>query len=287
LQGSDGVAAEDFHNYDGSPTPFAQFNLRALAAGWEAARLQANLSGSAGFFFQPAGTQTLDQNLPDLQPRNHLYVTAGLTNLPLTFAFDTTAQADGYHELTAVAYEGSHVRTQQRVAQTVRVQNGSLAAAFTTLLGDTNTALEATLQFSVVANTNNISKIELFSTGGSLANVVNQSNAVFSVAGTNLGLGLHPFYAIVTTSSGRQYRAETKWIRLVGTDSPFPVSLAVPPAKLSWSAAAGRSYDILSATSLGGAFQPDGSVTPSNAAAQWTDTNAAVPRRFYRVRSSN
>lgn len=287
LQGSDGVAAEDFRGYDGSVTPFAQFNLRALSAGWEAARLQANLSGSAGFGFQPVGPQTLDQNLPDLQPRNHLYVTAGLTNLPLTFAFDTTAQADGYHELTAVAYEGSHVRTQKRVAQTVRVQNGSLAAAFTTLLGDTNTALEATLQFSVVANSNNISKIEIFSTGGSLASVVNQSNAVFSVAGTNLGLGLHPFYATVTTSSGKQYRTETKWIRLVGTDSPFPVSLVVPPAKLSWPAAAGRSYDILSATSLGGAFQPDGSVTPSNAAAQWTDTNAAVPRRFYRVRSSN
>jgi hypothetical protein len=287
LQGGDGVVAEDFIPFNpltGEPNP--QFNLRARSVGWEGAQLQASLVGSSAFTIQPAGTQRLDQNLPDLQPRDHLYLIAGVTDLPLSFTFDTTTQADGYHELTAVAYEGSHVRTQTRLAQSARIQNTSLAATFTTLVGDTNTALEATLQFSVVANTNNIGKIELFSTGGSRASVLNQSNAVFSVAGVSLGLGLHPFYAIVTASSGRQYRTETKWIRLVGADSPFPVSLTAPPPNLAWPAAAGRSYDILSTTGLGSAFQASGAMTPSNAAAQWTDTNAAAPQRFYRVRTS-
>jgi uncharacterized protein (TIGR03790 family) len=287
LQGADGVVAEDLLGVDANVPPFAQFNLRALSGGWSAAELQANLSGSSGLGFVPSGPQKLEQNLSDLQPRNHLYLTAGVTNLPLSFAFNTTTQADGYHELTAVAYEGSHVRTQQRIAQTVRVQNSSLAAVFTTLVGDTNTALEATLLFSVVANTNNISKIELFSTGGSLMNVLNQSNTVFAVAGTNLGLGLHPFYAVVTASSGKQYRTETKWLRLVGRDTSFSVSLAVPPPRLAWTAAAGRSYDVLSATTITDAFQPNATLTPSNSAAQWTDTNAATAQRFYRVRTSN
>jgi uncharacterized protein (TIGR03790 family) len=287
LQGSDGVAAEDFLNFDLNSPPAARFNLRALSAGWSAAQLQANLSGSSPFIFQPSGIQKLDQNLSDLQPRNHLYLTAGVTNLLLSFAFNTTTQTDGYHELTAVAYEGSHVRTQKRLAQTVRVQNSFLAAVFTTLLGDTNTALEATLQFSVVANTNNISKIELFSTGGSLTNVLNQSNTVFAVAGTNLGLGLHPFYAVVTASSGKQYRTETKWLRLVGRDTSFSVSIAVPPPRLAWTAAAGRSYDILTVTDVTNAFQASATLTPSNSTAQWTDTNAAASRRFYRVRTSN
>ena len=233
------------------------------------------------------GTFGLDQNLSDLQPRNHLYITAGLTNLPLTFALNTTTQADGYHELTAVIYEGSHVRTQKRLAQTVRIQNSTLTAAFTTLLGDTNIAVEAALQFSVVASTNSISKIELFSTGGSLTNVLNQSDVVFSVSGTNLGLGLHPFYAIVTANSGQQYRTETKWIRLVGADSPFPVSFAALPAMLTWPATAGRSYDILSTTNLTNSLQPSATVIPSNSAAQWTDTNPVAPQRFYRVRTSN
>jgi len=287
LQGSDGVAAEDFINYDSNVPPAAQFNLRALGAGWGAAQLQASFSGSSPIVFQPAGTQRLDQNQSDLEPRDHLYLTAGVASLPLTLAFNTTTQAEGYHELTAVVYEGSDVRTQKRIAQDVRIQNTSLAATFTTLLGDTNTALEATLQFSVVANTNNISKIELFSTGGSQGSVLNQSNATFSVAGTNLGLGLHPFYALVTANSGRQYRTDTKWIRLVGQDAPFPVSLGVPPPRLTWPAAAGRSYDILSTTNLANALQPSATITPSNSAAQWTDTNAAAPRRFYRVRTAD
>jgi uncharacterized protein (TIGR03790 family) len=287
LQGTDGLTAEDLLNHDGSPTPFAQFHLRARSGGWSAAQIQANLTCSSDLGVQYAGTFRLDENLPDLQPRNHLYVTAGVTNLALSFGFNTTTQADGYHELTAVLYEGSHVRTQKRIAQTMRIQNSPLAAAFTTLVGDTNTALEATFQFSVVANTNNISRIELFSTGGSLTNVLNQSNVVFSVAGTNLGLGLHPFYAIVTANGGRQYRTETKWIRLVGADAPFPVSLAASPAKLTWPAAAGRSYDILTTTNLTHAPQPSATVIPTNSAAQWTDTNLSTARRFYRVRMSN
>src|SRR6266702_3232985 len=163
----------------------------------------------------------LDENVRDLEPRSHLYVTAGVTNLPLTFAFSSTNLPDGYHELTAVAYEGSHVRTQARVTQHVRIQNSSLSVTFATLFGGSNTAVGATLQFAVVANTNNISKIELFSTGGSLSNIVGQSSATFSVAGTNLGLALHPFYAIVTATDGKQYRTDTKWIRLIGADSPF------------------------------------------------------------------
>ena len=286
LQGSDGVTAEDFLNDNANSPPEAFFNLYALSAGWSAAQVQANLSGSPGFIFESSGAQKLDQNQSDLQPRNHLYLTAGVTSLPLTFAFNTTTQADGYHELTAVVYGGSDVRTQKRIVQDVRIQNSSLAATFTTLVGDTNTALEATLQFSVVANTNTISKIELFSTGGSLSNVLNQPSAVFAVAGTNLGLGLHPFYALVTANNGRQYRTETKWLRLVGQDAPFRVSLAAPPPRLTWPAAAGRSYDILSATNANQALQPGASVIPSNSAAQWTDPNPAAARRFYRVRTS-
>ena len=288
LQGSDGVTAEDFTGSDANVTPFAQFNLHLRSAGWSAAQLQANLSGSSSFNFVPSSTQKLDQNVTDLQPRNHLYLTAGATSLPLAFAFNTMTQADGYHELTAVAYEGSNVRTQKRLAQTVRVQNSPLAAAFTALLGNTNTALEAVLQFSVVANTNNIGKIELFSTGGSLTNVLSQSNVVFSVAGPNLGLGLHPFYAVVTASSGKQYRTETKWVRLVGRDAPIPVSIFVlSPPRLVWPATAGRSYDILSATNVNNAFQTTATVIPSNSAAQWIDTNPPIARRFYRVRTSN
>jgi uncharacterized protein (TIGR03790 family) len=286
LQGSDGVTAEGVVNYDGNQLPSAQFNLRPLSPGWGAAQLQAGLSASAPHVVQPATSQKLDPNVADLQPRNHLYVTAGLPNLPFTFPFNTATLADGYHELTAVAYEGSHVRTQKRLAQTVRIRNSPLAATFATLVGGSNTLLGVTLQFSVGANTNNITKIELFSTGGSLASVLNQTNATFSVPGANLGVGLHPFYAVITAANGRQYRTETQWVRLVDTPPPVALSLIRPAPVLTWPATPGRAYDILTATDLTNAFQLSATVTAANSVARWTDTDPAGPRRFYRVRAS-
>jgi hypothetical protein len=281
LQGSDGLVSEDLTQADATSWTF---NLRALSVGLAAAQIQGAVLGT--FTISPIGSQALTNNLSDLQPRNHLFITTGQTNLPITYAFNTTALADGFHELTAVAYEGSSVHTQQRAIQTVRIQNTSLSATFTTLFGGTNTAIEAILQFSIVASTNAISKIELFSTGGSLTNVTGQSSVTFSVPGSSLGIGLHPFYAIVTATTGKQYRTETKWIRLVGTDSPFVVAMAAHPPALAWPASAGRSYDILSATNLTNAFQLRTTLVPSNSAAYWQETNATAPQRFYRVRTS-
>jgi len=144
------------------------------------------------------------------------------------------------------------------------------------------------VQFSVTANTNNISNIELHSTGGLLTNVTGQSSAVFSVSSLYMGPGLHPFYAIVTAPNGKQYRTETKWIRFTGATEPaFTVLFTNPPPTLLWPATAGRTYDVLSATNVAGTFQLRASVTASNETGQWVETDASAPQRFYRVRTSN
>ncbi len=283
LQTVDGLRAQDF-SPSGSFQGGFDFNLRARTPGLAASQIQALVLGT--FDISPVGAQTLDENLSDLQPRQHLYLAAGLTNVAFDFPLNTTSLADGFHELTAVAYEGSHVRTQKRVAQTVRVQNSPLAAVFTCLLCDTNSALEATLQFSVAANTNTISRLELFSTGGSWGTVSNQAAAVFSVAATNLGAGLHPFYAIVTRNDGQQYRTETKWIRLNETDAPFAVAVTPPAPTLIWPATAGRRYEVLSATNPAGSFVLRDSVLPTNSPGQWAETNHSAGEQYYRVRTA-
>jgi hypothetical protein len=246
------------------------------------------LTSSSSFYFNitPSGSHVLDENLGDLQPRAHLYVTAGATNLPVTFPLNTTLLPNGFHDLTAVAYEGSHVRTQKRASQTVQVQNGSLSATFTTLYGGSNTDVGAMLQFAVAANTTAISKLELFSTGGLLGSVTNQYTTTFSVSGAYLGVGLHPFYALVTANTGQQYRTETKWIRLMGPEGPFNVSVSAPPPLLSWPATAGRSYDILTSTNLANPFQLNATMVPSNSTPLWLDTNPPASQRFYRIRTS-
>jgi len=285
LSGNDGLSGQDLITDALTPVQKTEFNLQARTLGWDAAQIQASLSGS--FILMPVGSTRLDENLQDLEPRAHLYISAGVTNLPVVFALNTSALPSGFHELTAVVYEGSHVRSQKRVAQNVVIQNGSLAATFSSLVGETNAALEATLQFSIVANANNISRVELFSTGGSQAFVTGQSSAILSVLATNLGLGLHPFYSIVTDNSGKQYRTETKWLRIVGNDLPLSISISSPPPVLTWAAAPGRSYDILATPNLSEPFQVQATVIPTNSLGQWTDTNSSSLQRFYRVRTSN
>ncbi len=288
LSATDGVVAEDFIDYlpvTSPPMNAAEFNLRARTAGWPASEILVDFSGSAGLDISPTNTQALNQNFGDLQPRNHLYLTAGVTNLSLTFPLDTSALSDGSHELTAVAYEGSHVRTQARVTQNVRIQNTPLNATFTTLAGAANTVLDFTLLFSVAVNTNTISTIELFTTGGSVGVVSNLASATFAVAATNLGIGLHPFYAVVTRSDGKQYRTGTEWIRIGGSEPPFGLTLTAPPPSIGWPATAGRLYEVLSATNVKDTFQLRGSVTPSNIAGLWIDTLTGAPQQFYRVRA--
>jgi hypothetical protein len=108
------------------------------------------------------------------------------------------------------------------------------------------------------------------------------------VPGTNLDIGLHPVYAIVTTTGGQQYRTATQWIRLIDTpEPPFTISLTARPPTLSWTATAGRTYNILSTTNLSRPFEFSAAVTPSNSAAQWIDTNSPVPQRFYRVQTAD
>jgi uncharacterized protein (TIGR03790 family) len=283
LQAADGLVAGDFFPFDGYGISYAQFNLYARTAGWPASEILADFSGSTDLDITPIGIQALNQNASDLQPRNHLYLTAGVTNLSLTFPLDTTALSDGYHELAAVVYEGSHVRTQARVSQNVRVQNTPLNATFTTLAGASNTILNFTLLFSVVANTNTISTIELFTTGGSVGVVSNLSSATFAVAATNLGIGLHPFYAVVTLSDGKQYRTETKWIRIGGAEPPFWLTLTAPPPAITWPATAGRLYQVLNATNVTGTFQLRAAVTPSNSPGLWMETITGAPQQFYRI----
>ena len=213
LQGSDGVLADDYVlNSLGAAT----FNLYARSPGYQAAAIQVRPT-KASQVIMSTTQGPLRQNLSDLQPRNHLYVTAGASCLALNFPLDTTTLADGYHELTAVAYEGGDVRTQTHVTVPVQIQNSSFSATLT-LLDLTNPApVQGTYHIQVAANTNTASLITLYSTGGALGAVTNQSTATFPVAGTNLWAGLHPFYAMVKTAGGLAYRTGTQWVQLGST----------------------------------------------------------------------
>jgi hypothetical protein len=212
LQGSDGLVAEDL---SAGVFGTACFNLRARSPSLDAAAIQVQLIASASLGTCPSAPANLNSNLSDLQPRNHLYVTAGAGSLAVTFPFHTTLLADGFHELAAVAYEGSHVRTQTKITLPIQIRNSSLSASLT-LLDLTNLApVQGTYHIQVAANTNTVSAISLFSNGGLLAALTNQPTATFTIDGSSLGAGLLPFYAQVQTADGTQYRTQVQWVRLL------------------------------------------------------------------------
>lgn len=212
LQGSNGVVADDYQSNGGTAT----FNVYARNPGFAAAGIRVQPAEYMVIMTTTPGTLT--QNQPNLEPRNHLYVTAGAARLGVTFALATTNWSDGYHQLTAVAYEGSNVRTETPVTVPVQIQNSSLSAMMTLLDVTSPAPVQNTYHIQVTANTNTVSQITLYSTGGAVGSSNNVSTVVFPVAGTNLWGGAHPFYAVVKTVDGLAYRTQTQTITLV--DSP-------------------------------------------------------------------
>jgi hypothetical protein len=110
--------------------------------------------------------------------------------------------------------------------------------------------------------------------------VSNQSSAVFTAPSATLGLGLHPFYALVTGTGGKQYQTETDSIRLIPS---FKLCISAAPLTLSWAAIPGQRYDVLATTNLTSAFQSVTSVVASNALVQWPIPTPVGTGRFYRV----
>jgi hypothetical protein len=272
LQSADGANASDLL-YNGGLSYI--FLINAASPGWPAAQIQTVFTGSADLGASPVGAYTTDDNFNDLQPRAHVYLSSGAVSLPVQFSLDTTRFADGFHTLTAVAYEGTSVRTQTRVEQTVQFRNTALSASFNVLAPGTN----GNLQFSIAANAGDIAQIELFSTGGSVAAATNQPAAELAAPSETLGVGLHPFYAVVTDASGHEYQTPTVWEQVPA----LQLSVTGPPLALSWPAIAGRQYDILAATNLNATFQTVGTVLATNSQAQWTMAAPLASAVFYRV----
>jgi len=207
-------------------------------------------------------------------------VSAGANALAVDYLCDTTQMADGWHELTAVGYEGTSVATQTRVTRAVQVQNTSLTATLAALPSGTNAALGQSLQFTVTANTTNLARIELFSTGGSQGVVANQPTAVFTVSASYLGLGRHPFYAVVTDPAGNRCQTATIWYDLIPA---IELALTSTPPMIAWPAIPNRQYELQSTTNLAAGFQTVATLTATNSVMQWAlaTTNRAA---FYRVR---
>ena len=284
LKTADGVVEEDAYTGATNYT----FLLYARAAGFSPAQIRVQFLGSTNLPITPTNVLALDQNLGDLRPRNHVYLSAGVTNLRAFFSLDTTRLTDGYHQLTAVAYEGSHIRTQTRISKDVVVRNSALAAQLTHSAPSGYGKVGDTLQFIVSANTNTVARIELLSTGGMVGVSSNQPQAEFAVPGAQLGEGLHPFYALVVDETGQGFRTQTHWIRLTNAPAlrPFSVQIGEFPPRLAWLGTGGYDYEVLSADQVPGSYSIRDLLSATNTGLlEWIEPETNEWQRFYRVRA--
>jgi len=282
LQGPDGVSAEDIFVMSDK---LVSFFLYARSPGLAAARIECAWTAPDHFQMDPSAPVRLDENGPDLASRNHLYLTAGGTNLDLTFLFDTAAYPDGHHELTAVAYEGSSVRTQTRATDRVRIRNTPLEATLRCPVGQTEFAVEAAVPFDVVANRTDIDRIELFGTGGRLAGMTNAQTAAFALPGTELGAGQHSVVAVVVASDGARYQTAPFEFRLLGPEVPVAVAISPSPPMLFWTSVYGRTYEVLRGATATNIGDVAATLTASSTGiASWRIPMPLGTARFYRVR---
>ncbi|MDR3459110.1 MAG: TIGR03790 family protein [Verrucomicrobiae bacterium] len=279
LQAADGVSAADFFDYDPYGQAATQFTVYARTPGWPAAQILTTLNTSTNLPATPAGTNPLEDNVADLRPRNHLYAASGTNVLAVNFACDTAQLPDGYHQFTAVAYEGTSVGTQTRIEREVRIQNTSLSATLAALPTGSNAMLGQQLQFTIAANTTNIARIELFTTGGSVGVATNQAVGVFAVSAAYLGLGLHPFYALVTDQAGHRYQTGTAWYQIIPN---ITLTLSGTPPVLAWPTVPGSQYYLQSTTNLASGFQTVATITATNPVVSWSITTTGNAC-FYRV----
>ncbi len=90
LQSADGVLAAEFSNDTWCGIVAAQLTLYARSPGWPASQIQVAFTASTNLLALPSGTNRLQDNLTDLRPRNHFYVSSGAASLPASFVLDTT-----------------------------------------------------------------------------------------------------------------------------------------------------------------------------------------------------
>ena len=100
------------------------------------------------------------------------------------------------------------------------------------------------------------------------------------MSAADLGLGLHPFYALVTDQAGHRYQTPTVWYRIIPA---ITLTLTGTPPVFTWPAIPNRQYDVLSATNLATGFQTIATLTTTNSVIQWP--LPAINRAgFYRVK---
>ena len=128
LQGPDGVNAQFPAHFTSTVSSFHVF---ANTPGFAGHNHRVSLTSTSTADTAPPSLANLNSNEDTLRAQGMLFIHEGLASLSDTWAIDTTDLPDGPHEVTAVAIEGSAVRSRKHVRIPFLVDNHALACVLT------------------------------------------------------------------------------------------------------------------------------------------------------------
>ncbi len=254
--------------------------VNANSPGWPAAQIQTIFTGSTNLDASPAGTNTLEDNLGDLEPRAHVYLSCGATSLPVQFTLDTGQNAlptDFMTWTAGGAMRHQRVRTQTRVEQTFQFRNTALSALLHRRLApDTN----GNSQLRHCRKRHKYRADRAFQHGRiGCGGYEPGGGGTCGVVGY-VGPGpASVSYAVVTDANGDGYQTPTVWEQLPA----LQLSLVGPLQTLRWPAIAGRqAYNaVLAGDQISAAyFKPSARSSPPTRQARWP---IPTPARWARL----
>lgn len=205
LQATNGVAAL-YHEQRGSPSR-EQASLQARCPGPEGYNIKVDYRVTRAVFGSGLDTHvTFTDNLNDnadvLTARGAVFLAQGLTNLTGAFDLTTTNLSDGPHVLTAVAYEGSAVRTQGRTTVPFIVENNEAVCMITNPVSGSTVLLGETVTAQGYASADApVTAVTFYAEGKQVA-VTGSAPFAFSLETTNYGVGRLDLQAEAVAANG-------------------------------------------------------------------------------------
>ena len=196
-------------------TPVHDACLVARTNTWQGYNLYASYSVTT----QPGSTLTgsnsagnFSYNSFVLSARATVFLSEGRTNLAGAYSLNTTTLADGPHELMAVAYEGTAVRSQGRVKIPFVVNNHTASCVITSPADHASFLLGTSVTVHVSASAaggGSVSTVQCYVEGKLLAST-GTAPYVFTFPATNYGVGLVGVQARSVSSNGDAVLSERR-----------------------------------------------------------------------------
>ncbi len=244
--------------------------LVARTNGWEGYNLHVDFDVTGTGLNDTSFSSQFDWNKDVLSARATAFFTVGTTHLVANAFLDTTNYADGPHELTWIAYEGTAVRTETRQQIPLIVSNTSLSVSITSppRYHLVSMGQIVTVDVSAVSGAT-VTSIVLMAEGKAVEEATASSGS-FTLATTNYGPGALSLFARAYDTAGAVAQSSDQVLRITRDTDGDNL-----PDWWEWE-------NFASLTNYAGGDNPDGDKA-DNRSEYLADTDPQNPMNYFEI----